>query len=315
MKFLDNVGTAIKVAAKKGGLKVKAKSPEILMVVGAVTFVGTVVVACKQTLKAEEILDEHERRLKDIEDVKELAKETPESVSYPESEERKDRAIAVLHTGCSFAKLYAPAILLGAVSITCFGASYGIMKKRNVALSVAYTTLSEAFTEYRKRVKDDLGEEADEQFRYGCKRVKKASVVGKDEAGNDIVTEKEDVDTVPWDEGDGMLDNAVFLFAPETSKYYQPSEVLNDTAISIARNNLQIDFDINGHLFLNDALKALGLREVSYGQLVGWIKGIGDPYIDFRTKKVYRPVKDRPGYFECVYEFDFNTCGTMWDKI
>ena len=65
----------------------------------------------------------------------------------------------------------------------------------------------------------------------------------------------------------------------------------------------------------------LGLKEVAYGQLVGWKKGLGDPYIDFRAKPVYRlaprdPKRNPLGVeYECIWEFDFNTCGTMWDKI
>ena len=321
MKFLTSLSNTVKRTAYVAKAKVTAKSPEILMVVGAVTFVGTVVVACRQTLKCEDILDEHQRKLDDIANCLELASEEGSTVSYDEQTAKKDKATALVQTSLKFAKIYAPAVALGVISITSFGCSFHILKKRNLALGVAYSALDKAFRDYRDRVRAELGEETDQHFRYGYKKIKKAVVPGKDDDGNDISVKKDEIDTVPWEEGDGTLDNATFVFAPETSKYYFPDEIHNDVSIQAARNNMQIDFDMKGHLFLNDVLKALGMKEVPYGQLVGWKKGIGDPYVDFRTRKVYRKAsadKNRNPLgleWECIYEFDFNTCGIIWDKI
>ena len=325
MKVLNNLGNSLKVTAIKAGAKISKRSPEILMVAGGITFVATVVVACKQTLKCEDILDKHERAMNDIQACQEMADEDPEKVQYSDQDAKKDKFIAYVHTVAGFAKVYAPAVALGAISITCFGCSFNIMKKRNLALTAAYTAIDSAFKEYRKRVVDELGEESDQHFRYGFQKVKKGLIAGKDADGNDISVKGENLDTVPWDEenksGDGVLNNATFVFAPETSKYYFPDEVHNDASISAAKNNLQIDFDNQKFLFLNDALDALGLQKVPYGQLVGWLKGMGDPYIDFRTRKLYRKASsDRNRNplgleYECIYEFDFNTCGVIWDKI
>lgn len=317
-KVLGNVGGFVKRGAKRAGLKISKRSPEILLGFGVISFVGTVFIACKQTLKAEEILDEHAEKIQDIEDVVQMSKDDPEHVSYSENDMKKDKAVAFVQTGWKFAKLYAPAIGLGAVSIACFGASYGIMRKRNVALSVAYAAVDQAFKEYRGRVREELGEDKDNFFRYGYEKVK-GIVAVDDKTGN---TREAELDTVPWDEEKKTVSgSSAFVYAPETSRYYQVDEIHNDFNISAARNNLQVDYDINGYLFLNDVLKALGMEPVPYGQLVGWIKGIGDPYLDFRVKKVYREIPQERkrlgvcGDYECIYEFDFNTCGVIWDKI
>lgn len=322
MKFLSNAGTFIKRTALTTKTRVSAKSPEILMVIGGVTFIATVVVACKQTLKCEEILDSHQRKMDDIEDCLELASEEGSGVTYDDEQAKKDKAVAFVQTGVEFAKIYAPAIGLGIISIACFGGSFHIMKKRNLALGVAYTALDTAFREYRGRVREELGEEADSHFRYGYEKVKKGLIAGTDAEGNRIAVEGKDLDTVPWNEdGDGVLYGATFVFAPETSRYYFPDELHNQMTIQTARNNAQIDFDMKGFIFLNDVLKLLGLKEVPYGQLVGWKKGFGDPYIDFRAKPVYRLASKDPNRnplgleYECIWEFDFNTCGTIWDKI
>lgn len=324
MKFLEKTGRSMKRILKRSGARIARRSPEILLVVGAVTFIGTVVVACRQTLKSEEVLDKHERDMAQIDNCIEMAKEDPEFV-YTEKDAKRNRFLTYCNTGLGFARVYAPAVFLGAVSITCFGCSYNIMRKRNLALTVAYGAIDTAFKKYRSRVREELGEETDEYFRYGYKKLDKAIVVGKDRDGNDIEVVKENIDTVPFEEdvkeGDGCLNNATFIFAPETSKYYFPDEIHNDAGINAALQRARNDFDAYGFLFLNDVLMMLGIDKVPYGQLVGWKKGIGDQYIDFRTKKIYRKASDNPNKnplglkYECIYQFDFNTCGIIWDKI
>ena len=327
MKALKNIGNSIKGAGCRVGAKVAKRSPEILMITGGVTFIATIVVACRQTLKCEDILDKHERSMDDIQACIEMAAEDPEKVQYSDQDAKRDKFIAYCHTGLGFAKVYAPAILLGVVSITCFGCSFRIMKKRNLALTAAYATLDSAFKGYRKRVVDELGEESDKYFRYGYKKYKNALVEKIDPETGEIKEVKEKViDTVPWDEEeDGiknrMINDGIFVFAPETSRRWGPDELHNDATIQSVRNVAQVNYDCKKHIFLNEILRELGMDEIPYGQLVGWCKGIGDDEIEFKINKVYRKASSDPNRnplrlsYECVYELEFNTCGVMWDKI
>ena len=57
----SNAGSMVKAFAFKSGLVKHA--PKILLGVGITSIVGGTVVACKQTLKVEEILDEHSANL------------------------------------------------------------------------------------------------------------------------------------------------------------------------------------------------------------------------------------------------------------
>lgn len=321
-QFLTKIGTSVKGFAYRAGAKVQKRSPEILLVTGGITFVATVVVACKQTLKCEEVLDKHERDMTNIENCLELAEEDPDKVDYTLEDAKRDRFIAYCHTGLGFAKVYAPAVLLGVVSLTCFGCSFNIMRKRNLALTAAYTALDSAFKTYRKRVKDELGDESDQYFRYGYKKVKDALIAGKDADGNDIAVVADEIDTVPWDEeGENKTPDHIFVFAPETSKYWGVDEIHNDMTIASVKNVAQVDYNMKGFLFLNDILKALGMSEIPYGQLVGWMKGVGDDYLDFGVRKVYRKASSDPNRnplglkYECIYELEFNTCGMIWNKI
>ena len=312
MKFLSKVGNGMKGFGTRTGARIKAKSPEILLVCGVVSFVGPVVVACKQTMKAEEILDEHERKMAEVQTCLDMASEEESTVSYTEEQAKKDRFIAWKDTAISFTKLYFPAAVLGVVTITCFGASYGIMKKRNVGLGIAYAAVDKAFKDYRERVRGELGEAADRRFNTGVGYAT-GKVLEEKEDGSTEIVEKE-VETVPFDE-DGN-EGCRFFFSEDTSKCWQPTKILNDMTLQASRNYMQNKFEIQGFLFLNDVLESLGMEKVPDGQLVGWLKGMGDPYIDYRIQEVYRPSRKNNGTdFEVVYILDFNHCGIIWDKI
>ena len=339
MKFLSNVGNKFKQAGTIIGRKASAKSPEILLVMGAVSFVGTIVLACNAAAnKSGEVKKKHERRMLEIDNSLEIASEDFAEVdvdeegneigekSYTIEEARKDRFTAYCETGLGYARIYAPAILLGTFSLVCFGASYGIMKKRTVAISALYSASEKAFNEYRERVKKELGEEKDKQFRYGYEKVKGEKVTFKDTDGNEKVT-KQDIDTVPWDEDvDGVekreMGDGTFEFAPWTTFKYMDNDILDSTTLSVSRENMQYKFDQEGSLFVNDVLYDLGMKKIPEGQIVGWKKGLGDPYIDYRVVRVYHelpkndPVHNPKGLkYQITYKLEFNTCGIIWNKI
>ena len=327
MKVLSNIGNSIKGGTAIVGAKIAKKSPELLLITGGITFFATVVVACRQTLKCEEILDRHERDLESINECLDMAAEDPEKVQYTAKDASKDRFLTYCHTGLGFARVYAPAILLGVVSISCFGCSFNIMRKRNLALTAAYATIDSAFNGYRKRVVEELGEDSDKYFRYGYKKLKNAMVEKVDPETGETKEEKEKViDTVPWDEEeDGikkrMLEDGIFVFSSDTSKRWGPDELHNEATIESVRRVAQVNYDCKGYMFLNEILRELGLDEVPYGQLVGWKKGVGDDQICFKVNKVYRKASQDPNRnplrltYECIYEIEFNTCGVMWDLI
>ena len=56
----------VKALVRTTGASISKHAPEILLVSGAVGFVATVVTASRATLKAEEILKEHQDTLRDL---------------------------------------------------------------------------------------------------------------------------------------------------------------------------------------------------------------------------------------------------------
>ena len=164
---LSKVSTSAAKFAGKAEFTIKKNSPEILLGAGIVGFVGTIVLACRATCRADEVLEFHRRKIKDINDAKEIADADPEGeMSYDIEIYRQDKAIRYLKTTGNLAKLYAPTVAVGALSLACILTSRNIMQKRYLGVVAAYNGLSAAFEEYRKRVRDEYGEGLDKPFRW-----------------------------------------------------------------------------------------------------------------------------------------------------
>ena len=152
----------IKAFARVAKQTIVKYSPEILMCMGGATFVATVVVACKETVKEQELLEDHEAAL-DYVDI------------MNEEGELDDKAWKVSRRNVYIATIkkttinYAPATILGVTSIACFFGAFGIMKKRYATLVMAYTALEESFRKYRQRVIETRGSDEDIYYLTGAK--------------------------------------------------------------------------------------------------------------------------------------------------
>ena len=127
----------------KVGFKFKKHSPEILVAAGVVGVIGSTVMACKATTKATELM---EKAKTDVEAIKNCAEANKEE--YTEDDVKKAVGLTYTKAGLNVAKLYAPAVALGALSITAIVSSHNILRKRNIALAAAYATVDKSFKEY-----------------------------------------------------------------------------------------------------------------------------------------------------------------------
>src|SRR5580765_4928473 len=160
MKFVPEV---IGKQIARNALHVQKASPELLLGLGIAGMVGSTILACRATLKVDTVLDEAKEKL-------DLAK-TLQHDDYSEKDRSRDISLIYFQSGVRVAKLYAPAVLVGALSIYALRTSNGILTKRNVALTAAYGALEKGFNEYRARVVDKYGEEEDRNLRYGTREV------------------------------------------------------------------------------------------------------------------------------------------------
>jgi precorrin-6B methylase 1 len=117
----------------------------------------------KANTKAAKVLEESKKQLENIDYC--TANETEEV--YSSKDYKKDLAIVYSQTGFELVKTYGPGVTLVLGSVACILGAHNIMRKRNVALIAAYKLVEQGFAEYRSRVVEELGTEADLRFRHG----------------------------------------------------------------------------------------------------------------------------------------------------
>lgn len=258
------------LATKAGQILVKTKlgikkhSPEILVAAGIGTEIVAAIVACKQTIKANDIVAEARKSLQNIEDVKELAANN--EVEYTEENEQEDRKTIGMQVAVGMVKTYALPVGLGVLSITCILAGHHILKKRNVALAAAYSALSTDFMNYRKRVVDKYGKDVDFMLKNGLEKQIIANRVVDPETG-EVKETKEEVLTY---EGD-KLSQYARVFDEVGSTQWTPSADHNRAFLLMEQNYFNERIRTRGYIFLNEVYERLGFRPTKAGSVVGWV--------------------------------------------
>ena len=182
----------------KVSFQMKKHSPEILIVAGVIGTVTSAVIACKATTKVGKIVEETKSDVEEIHNAVEKGV-TNAGEKYTADDSKKDLTIVYAQTGVKLVKLYAPSVMLGALSLTSIVASNNILRKRNVALAAAYATVDKGFKDYRSRVIERFGAEVDRELKNNVK-AKKVDVIEKDpETGKDKKVKKQQFVVSPSD--------------------------------------------------------------------------------------------------------------------
>lgn len=300
----------VKILMNRALLGTKKYSPEILMGVGVVGVVASTVVACKATLKASDIIADAQE---DLEKINMVAEDPKYVDQYSEEDLKKDKTILYTQTGLKIAKAYLPAVGLGVASIACLVSSHNILKKRNIALAAAYTTIDKSFKEYRKRVTDRFGEEVERQIRHNIKAHEIEETI-VDEDGN----EKKITKNVETCEIDGYSEYSRFFDDGCTG--WEKDAEYNLVFLKAQQQYANDLLRSKGHLFLNEVYDMLGIPRSKAGQVVGWIydpeNPIGDNYVDFGIYDVNkRGSRDFVNGYERTILLDFNVDGNIWDLM
>lgn len=267
-------------ALKRAGAvsSIGANHPTLFFAAGVTGMVTSTVLACRATLKLEDTLDMIER--------------DGGVTSRP----------PMIPAAIKIAKLYAPAALVGIASITMLTKSHNTLVKRNAALSAAYTALDNGFREYRARVVEKYGAEADDEMRYGSE-IEKEKVGGKTVSKTKAGPQAASIYAVWFDE-----------YNPNWGK----DPEINKLFLKAQQNYLNDLLHARGHVFLNEAYRVLGFDHTQAGSVVGWILGEdGDNYIDlgvFNDDDQER-IRDFVNGREASILLDFNVDGLIWNKI
>lgn len=294
----------------KFGFKFKKHSPEILAVAGVVGIVTSGIMACKASTKLSGVIEETKEQLDQVHD---YVEKNGFSDKYTEEDSKKDTAIIYTQTAVKLVKLYGPAVILGTLSITAMLTSNKILRKRNIALAAAYTTVDKAFKDYRGRVIERFGEELDKELKYNLKS-KEIEEVVTDENGEETAVKK----TVKAMNPNDISEYARFF--DESCSSWNKSQFHNQMFLKQQQNYANDLLKAQGYLFLNDVYKMLGMDVAPYGQVVGWIydekNPVGDNFVDFglydlndEAKRLFINGRER------TILLDFNVDGNILDLI
>ena len=295
----------------KIGFQLKKYSPEILVVAGVVGAVTSAVMACKATTKVHDILEDTKTKVDQVHEV--LVNDDIPEEKYSVEDSKKDLAIIYAQTGFEFVKLYGPSVALGVLSITAILTSNNILRKRNLALAAAYTTIDRSFKEYRGRVVERFGKDLDHELKYNIKAKEIEETVANEDG-----TETTETKTVDVANPTEYSDYARFF--DEACSGWTKDPELNLMFLKRQQSYANDLLQRRGYLFLNEVYDMLGIPRTKAGQVVGWVYDencpVGDNYVDFGIYDIHREkCRDFVNGYERTILLDFNPDGNILDLM
>lgn len=203
----------------RASLYVRRNAPTILTCVGGIGVVATSVMAVKATPKALQLLEE----------------------AKAEKGEDLTKLEAVVAAG----PVYIPAMVTGAATIACIFSANLLNKRSQAALTSAYALIDNSYREYKKKVEELYGTDADKQIKQE---------IAKDKY--------KDVDIQPADDED--------LFYDEFScRYFNATKYI----VQQAEYRINRDIQTQGGATINDFYAYLGIEPIECGDELGWSEG------------------------------------------
>lgn len=210
---------------KQARFTVEKHSPEILTGIGIAGMLTTTVLAVRATPKALRLIEER----KNEEQVDELP------------------PIDVVKT-CW--KCYIPAAVTATTSVACLIGASSIHLRRNAALAAAYKLSETAFSDYKAKVIETIGEKKEQTVR---------DKVAQEQINKNPVSKNEVYIT-----GRGET-----LFLDQHSKRYFTFDI--DKLRKVENKlNRDMQLDMFGYVSLNDFYDEIGLERTKLGDDVGW---------------------------------------------
>lgn len=269
----------------------KKHSPEILVIGGVALGIVSAVMACKATLKVDEVNKEHKEKIDKMQEALEKGVTEANEV-YTEEDYKEDKKTLSIQTAVTYVKLYGPSVLLGTASVVSILGGHRILNRRFVGVTAAYTALDSSFKQYRGRLIERFGEELDRELRFNIKSKEIEETVVNEDGTETTVAKTVDV----IDDAD-VLGNQYAFFFDEVSRDWTKDPEWNKMFLLKQQNYWNDVLKRRGHVFLNDVRESLGLDRVPSGQVVGWIYNeanpTGDNYIDFGIFNVHRQASRR----------------------
>ena len=218
-------------------LFINRNASTILTCVGGIGVVATAVMAVKATPKAMLLLDE--------------------------AKQEKGEELTKIEKVQAAGLAYVPAALVGVSTIACIFSANVLNKRHQAALMSAYALLDSSYKDYKKKVEELYGEDANNRVR------------------EELVKDKYEEEQIE------VEDNKQLFYDDYSGRYFE------STMEDVLRAELEINklLCVCGGAYLNEFYDALGIPTVDYGEHMGWstfmmMETCWDSWLDFEHTKV-----------------------------
>lgn len=218
------------------GKKLDRRSPEILAGIGIAGMVTTVVLAVKATPKALTLIDE--------------------------ASNEKNAELTKTEVVKAAWKPYVPAAITGVMSATCIIGSVRIGARRIAAISTAYKLTETAFSEYKEKIIETIGEKKEKAIK---------DKIDKDKVEKEPVSKSSIIIT---DKGNTLCYDA------SAGRYFK-SDI---ETIKKAVNEINRQMVYDQYVSLNEFYDELGLDHTDLGDDLGWNLDNGLLEVDFSSQ-------------------------------
>lgn len=173
------------------------------------------------------------------------AKATPKALSLlEEAKKEKDEGLTKFDIVKVTAPSYIPAVLTGAATLACiFGANI-LNQRKQASLIGAYALIDNSYKEYKKKVGELYGEDAN------------------DKIVEEIAKDKFEESEVVLSGGDKQL-----YYEEFSGRYFEATPESVIAAEYEMNRTLAVEY---GGLYLNEWFDLLGLEKTDYGNYLGW---------------------------------------------
>jgi hypothetical protein len=255
--------TDLKATAKRfaGATELFARrnGPVILTGCGVAGFLVTNILVARAALKAQE----------PVKDLRLKFQRVPDMTPAERKAIREDIGRDVV----AVAKIYAPAVAMGSVSVFCLIASHGMMRSRQAALLAAYSAMQQGYEAYRERVRRELGEDKEREIYRDVR-----------------VTGDPDDPALPCEiDYDDRMPSPYARFFDQLSPNFEKTPEYNLLFVHQQQQWANDRLNAYGHIFLNEVYDALGIPRSQAGQIVGWQLGHknSDGFITFGVYDIF----------------------------
>lgn len=284
----------------------KQHAPEILLVSGITNSAAAIILASVATKKLPKVITPVKKEIIKIHAKMDNTEKDSDEVKKLKAELNK----LYLKTGLKIVGMYAPAALTFGLSTASMIGSHNIMRGRNAALAAALVTLKGGYDAYRERVKEKIGEKAEEAIYQGLSEKK---ITELDENGNEVTktvstvdNKREDIDYgIFWGPGNEHYVGNTITDIDENGKVIiktLSNGDFNFTTLCQIQDYMNQKCQAQGYLKLSDVYKALGVRpgmlserKLQAAEILGWIFDGNKKYDNYISFGIQKRVIDKNG--------------------